>query len=46
MRLFAALLVAWLLAGCTAMSAADLDTLLRWLSPSLHPRLVVGSFSF
>jgi L,D-peptidoglycan transpeptidase YkuD (ErfK/YbiS/YcfS/YnhG family) len=33
-------------AGCTAMSAADLDVLLRWLSPSLNPRLVIGSFSF
>ena len=29
-------------AGCTAMSAADLDVLLRWLSPSLNPRLMAG----
>lgn len=29
-------------AGCTAMSAADLDVLLRWLSPSLNPRLLAG----
>jgi D-alanyl-D-alanine dipeptidase len=29
-------------AGCTAMSAANLDLLLRWLDPSLNPRLAVG----
>lgn len=29
-------------AGCTAMSAADLDLLLRWLSPSANPRLMAG----
>jgi L,D-peptidoglycan transpeptidase YkuD (ErfK/YbiS/YcfS/YnhG family) len=29
-------------AGCTAMAAADLDLLLRWLDPSQNPRLAVG----
>lgn len=29
-------------AGCTAMSAADLDMLLRWLDPAANPRLLTG----
>ena len=29
-------------AGCTAMSAENLDVLLRWLDPASNPRLLVG----
>jgi L,D-peptidoglycan transpeptidase YkuD (ErfK/YbiS/YcfS/YnhG family) len=29
--------------GCVSVPAADLDTVMRWLDPALHPAIVIGA---